>query len=74
MSPDLLGSLVNDSIFIFVGLYIWLLGTRRIGKPFGVSPDYDAWHDRFRKMFTLGGPLLMMYGVLTFLINLTKGR
>jgi hypothetical protein len=74
MSPNLLASLVEASILIFGGLYAWLIGTRRIGKPFGFSPEYDAWHGRFGKALALLGPLIVMFGFLTFLINLTNGR
>ncbi|MDG3005016.1 hypothetical protein [Paludisphaera mucosa] len=74
MSPDLLGSLVNGAIPFFAGLYCWLLGTRRIGKAAGMDVEYDAWHERFGKACRLLGPLAMMFGVLTVLVELTRDR
>ncbi|WP_165252112.1 hypothetical protein [Paludisphaera soli] len=58
------------SVMFYAGLYCWLRGTRRIGKPPGLDATCDAWHERFGKTFRLSGRFLMLVGVAPFFKDL----
>ena len=64
-----IGALVNNAIPFFGGLYCWLLGSRKVGKPPGQDLKLDAWHARFGKVLLLIGPLLMLFAVFVFFMD-----
>jgi hypothetical protein len=64
MNPQTIGALVDAAIPIAAGLYCTLLGYRVVGKKAGESEKYDRWHARSGKMFKVGGPALMLLGVV----------
>mgnify|MGYP001152601897 FL=1 len=70
MSANAFGEIVNGLIPLLGGLYAWMLGTRRLGKPVGV--DYDARLGRFTKTLTLMGPLAMLYGLSQIVMGLVR--
>jgi hypothetical protein len=57
MHPETFGILVNDGILLLGAIYVTLLGFRVVGKPPGVSFEYDQWHERFGRIFKVGGTL-----------------
>ena len=67
MSPQLFGALVDCAIPFFGGFYATLLGYRKVGKRPGEDARYDAWHDRYGRLFRILGPFLVAFAVVRLL-------
>ena len=63
MSPEAIGELVNGAIPFLGGIYITLLGFRKVGKRPGEDLRYDEWHARFETTYKVLGPLLVVFGL-----------
>jgi len=72
MLAHILGAVVNSAIPFFGGLYCWLLGSRRVGKPPGQDPKLDEWRARFGRLLLLLGPALMLFGAFLFVVGLFR--
>lgn len=74
MNADTFGSVVNALIMALVGLWVWMLGVRMIGKPPGLRPEYDALHEQFGGKMRVAGPLAMVCAFVMLAIKLLSPR
>ncbi len=74
MNADTLGAVFNALIMACGGAWAWMLGTRKLGKPPGLSPEHDAWHERFGGRFRVIGPLVMVGAVVVLAFQLLAPR
>lgn len=72
MTPDVIASFVDGGIPLFIGVYVWLLAYRKVGKPEGRDPRYDAWCERYGPHLKWLGPLLVVFGVIQTVVNLSR--
>jgi hypothetical protein len=71
MTPEVAGA-VNAAIPFFGGAYVTLLGFRVIGKRPGESAKYDVWHERYGRLFKLGGLALIAFGLYLAISGLVR--
>ena len=45
------------------GLMCTLYGLRKLGKPPGADPKFDAWHAKVGGFMKVGGPFLILFGL-----------
>jgi hypothetical protein len=72
MDPNTAGALADGAIPFLGGLWATLMGLRVVGKRPGADPAYDDWHARYGQKCKVLGPLLMLFAVFTFFIQLNQ--
>lgn len=74
MNADTFGSVGNALIMALGGMWAWMVGVRKVGKPPGLSPEYDAWHERFGGMLRVLGSLVMVGAFIVLAFQLLAPR
>lgn len=69
-ASELIGHLVDKGIHIFIGVWVLLLGYRKIGSKPGANPKWDTWHARFGKLMKVGGFILLLTALFRLVVDL----
>jgi hypothetical protein len=66
-------SLLSDLVLMAFGVFYLLLAYRRIGKPEGADPKYDAWlkqRSGLYKVLGWGWVVVMTFGLIGLLVGM----
>ncbi len=63
MNPNMTGELLNATLLTMGGIWVTLLGFRKIGKRPGEDINYDIRFTAHETMFRRSGPILIACGL-----------
>jgi hypothetical protein len=69
MTAKLLAALYESGIPIAIGIYVWMLGDRRVGKRPGESARYDIYMETHGPRLKIIGPALIAISVAGALLR-----
>ena len=68
------GEILNNAIGIVIGIWVTLIGYRKIPLPGKTDEKREAWFARFGKFFRIAGPFIMVIATLITLHSIFRAR
>jgi hypothetical protein len=65
-------ALFQHGFLIFFGVYITLLGYRKIGHKPGTNLKADMWSQKYGWIFRIGGPIMVVGNLLILVIRFSR--